>query len=104
MGGDWKTRLREAIAADGRSMRAISLKSDLGANYITEIFTKDKEPGVEKLRRVCAELGVSLSFILTGVDLDEENEAFLALLTGLDDSDRATLLGLARKLQKPNQP
>ena len=104
MQGTWQDRLKEAVAADGRSMRAISDAADLGHNFLSELFNKRKEPGIDKLRRLCDELHVSVTYIVTGVDIGPEDEGFLALLAGLDEADRSTLTDLARKLQKPALP
>jgi transcriptional regulator with XRE-family HTH domain len=104
MAGTWKSRLEQAIKDDGRSMRALSLEAELGPNYLSEVFREGKEPGVEKMMKVCDVLKVSFTHIVTGVDLDQDDEDFLRLLSDLEAEDRSALVALARKLQKPAPP
>jgi transcriptional regulator with XRE-family HTH domain len=104
MAGGWLERLRAAIKADGRSMRAVSQSAGLGANYLSEVLNKGKEPGVEKLAKVCEALNVSLTYIITGVQLDRESEEYLLTLSELPASERQSLIDLSRALRKNGRP
>lgn len=99
----WKDRLAKAIDDDGRSMRAISLKAGTGPNYLSEVFSKDKVPGVDKLLKLSAELNVSATFILTGSEVSPESEEMLSILAALPPEERATMLSLARQLRAARQ-
>ena len=69
---EWKTRLRLAIAnqaEEGTSMRAISERSGLGPNYISQMLFNQKTPSVDKFLQICAVLHVSPTYILTGLHL-----------------------------------
>lgn len=95
----WLDRLRDAVKADGRSLRDVSLSAGLGPNYLSELLGKDKEPGINKLERLCRELNVSLAYVLTGLQVTPEDEEKLALLAELPEEDAATVLHFARRLR-----
>ena len=97
------TRLETAIKADGRAPRAISLAAKLGPNYLSEMLTKGKVPGIDKLIRLCDELNVSTTYILTGTQVSPESEEMLALLAVLNNEQQSTLLAVARQLKEAAQ-
>lgn len=103
MSEGWKTRLEEAVRNDARAPRAISIDAGLGPNYLSELFTQDKTPTVDKLLKLCATLGVSAAYILSGVKASRQSEEMLAILSGLSEDEQATLLRLARHLQEAAQ-
>ncbi|MDB5531557.1 MAG: hypothetical protein JWR51_4660 [Devosia sp.] len=99
MDSDWLTRFKEALAADGRSPRALSLDASLGPNYVSEMLNRGKEPGVDKLLRLCVELKVSATYILTGSEVSPQSEEMLGLLSDMKTEHLTTLLDLARQLK-----
>jgi phage repressor protein C with HTH and peptisase S24 domain len=54
---DWFTRLKEEIAADGRSYKVISLAAGLGQNYVQQMVAKDQPPKIPTLEKLLAVLG-----------------------------------------------
>jgi phage repressor protein C with HTH and peptisase S24 domain len=54
---DWFTRLKEEIAADGRSNKVISLAAGLGQNYVQQMVAKDQPPKLPTLEKLLAVLG-----------------------------------------------
>lgn len=103
MSEGWQRRLEEAAKRDGRSYRAISKAAGLGANYLSEVLSNGKVPGIDKLQKLCAELNVSAAFLLTGNDLSREDEEMLGVLGSLTPEQRATFRALVRQL-KVSQP
>ena len=103
MANGWKHRLLKAIDADPRSDRAISKAAKLGPNFVNELRNKDKEPGIDKLMKLIAELGASATEILLDVEITPEDEDFLRLLRTLPESERALYLALLKSRQ-PQQP
>lgn len=99
MSEGWLTRLTEAVRSDGRTPRAISLAAGLGPNYLSELLTKGKVPGIDKLLRLCAELNVSATWVLTGAEVTTDGEEMLSLLAELSADQQSTLLDLARQLK-----
>lgn len=102
---DWLTRIKAKIKADGRSYRSISKAAGLGDNFVSEMILegKEKEPGVLKLLALCAELGTSATYILTGVELGPDDEEMLGLLAGMAEPEKTTFLNLARQLRAARQ-
>lgn len=92
----WRTRLQEKIDATGRSMRSVSIKAGVGENYVHSILKEMKEPTIGNLSSVCRELGVSVSYILYGVDITPENERLIKLITDADPERREIALKVLR--------
>lgn len=95
---EWRGRLLDAVKADGRSDRAISLTAGLGPNFVNELRNQTKEPGVNKVVRLAHTLGLSLSFVFSGADLSAQVEADLALFLSLSPASRKAILDLAQQL------
>lgn len=94
----WRKRLVDAVDADPRSDRAISLASGTGANFVNELRNTDKEPGVNKVIRLARTLNLSLGYVFTGANLTVEDEADLALFLRLSPASRRALLGFAQQI------
>lgn len=77
---DWKRRLLEAIDRDPRKDRAISLAAKLGPNFVGQLRNSNKEPGIEKVLKLAAEVNLSLSELFLGKVISREDEEFLCLL------------------------
>ena len=96
----WLQRVRAAIEEDGRSLRTISEAAGLGPNYVSEML-RGKEPGVDKLVRLAQALGVSASYLVTGLDMSAEHEEALQRLTRLSPEKQRVVLDLIRSLPTP---
>jgi len=68
MDDTWRERLAKAIEARGVSKRSLSLKAGMGPGYVHSLLSEGKEPTIEKLVRICAELDVPLAMIVFGDD------------------------------------
>jgi len=89
----WRIRLQAAVDRDGRSMRDISLESGLSHGYLHGILREGKEPTLDRFMKVCAELGVSSTYILLGADVSAETEEIVRALES-SPSKRAAILAL----------
>lgn len=96
----WLERFKAAVEADGRSLRAISDAAGLGPNYVREMIN-GKEPGVDKLVRLARTLGVSASYLVTGLEMSAEHEEALERLTRLSPEKQKMVLDLIRSLPTP---
>lgn len=76
----WRDRLAAAIKQSGKSMRAVSLGAGYGPGYVHSILKDNKDPTIDHLIDVCGQLGISLSYLIYGVDVSGENERILHLL------------------------
>jgi transcriptional regulator with XRE-family HTH domain len=95
MTDSWRTRLRQALEASGKSMRQASLESGCAANYFFEVIEGGKEPGVGRLVRMADVLGVSMTWLFLGVELGAQEEELLRLYAMLPDAQRRAILDLA---------
>lgn len=92
----WKDRLLEAIDADDRSDRAISLSAGLGVNFVNELRNTSKEPSLQKVLKLAAELDLSLSYLFIGYELTKDDEDLLFVLRSLPAEAKAGLLTALR--------
>ncbi len=76
--GDWRLRLAQAIAAKNTSKRKVSLDAGLGAGAVHSWLAEGKDPSVTHLMRVCAVLGVTLTWLTKGYDITPEAEEILS--------------------------
>ncbi|CUX19954.1 MULTISPECIES: hypothetical protein [Agrobacterium tumefaciens complex] len=102
----WYDRLVEAIKADGRSERAISLEAKCGPNYVQQMISDGKRPTVDKLMSLLDVLGEAKAFeILTGQKLADEDLEFIRLSAGLDPAQkRAALAFFQTLLERQDTP
>jgi hypothetical protein len=77
-------------------MRRISKAAGVGASWLRQLFSYEKEPGITNVLKVCAALNVSPVFILTGVALDRAGEVFLRSWPKLSVEQQEGLVLLAR--------
>lgn len=61
-------------------MRDVSLKAGCAAGYVQSLLTEGKDPTIDRLIRVCNALGVSLSWLIYGVELTPAREEIVGLL------------------------
>lgn len=95
---EWRTRLIQAVDADGRSDRAISEASGLGVNFVNELRRGEKEPGVNKVLKLAGTLHLSLGYVFNGSEISARDEADLKLFLSLSPDSRQAILDLARQL------
>jgi transcriptional regulator with XRE-family HTH domain len=93
--GTWRDRLAAAIEERGETMRSVSLKAKLGANYVHGVLKDGKDPTVEKLLAICQALNVSPAYVLIGETVPPEIEALL-LLMQTSEARRKAILDLLR--------
>ena len=85
-----RERLRLGLEAKGLSMRSVSLKSGNGAGYVQSIIKNGKEPTVTNLASICDAAGLSLTYVLYGVNITPETEALIARLE--DNPDKRDMI------------
>ena len=100
MATDWRARLKQSVSDSGRSLRDISLSAGLGETYLSDNLRRDKMPKIETLRAVCDELGVSLTYILTGAHVSPEVERALTALASVSDEKRSQLLPRSQEAER----
>lgn len=88
-----RRRLEAGLAARGLSRRQASLAAGLGPGYVHSILREGKEPTVTSLARVCAAAGLSLSYVLLGLEISPQTERLMQRLEAQPDK-RDSLLNL----------
>ena len=97
---DWFERFLEALQADPRGMRQISLDAGCGVNYVQQLVTNKKEPTVGRFVRVLDTLGAATAlYVITGLRVTSEDEGFLRLALRLDSKSRADLASFLAALE-----
>lgn len=96
MSEGWKTRLAEAIEANGKTKRGVSLAAGMAPGYVHSILKEGKDPTIDNLIKVCGAAGVSLSFVLNGFQMSPETEEIMKLLEA-SKTKRQGLLQLLRE-------
>lgn len=77
---DWRQRLEAAISKSDMSMRQVSLKADCGPGYVHSILKDGKDPSIDRLQKVGEVLGLTVSYILYGIDVSPETAEVVRLL------------------------
>lgn len=97
--GTWKERLQEAIDADGRSLRDVSLAAGLSHGYLHGILRDNKEPTLDRFIKICNALNVSVTYILLGARVSPATEKIVSLLES-DPAARDAVLALLGRLDR----
>lgn len=90
-----RERIREELKRQRRSQSEVVEAAGLGHGYLTNLLAREQMPSVDKLDALCAELGVSIAWVMYGTnvppDLDrvikvmsKDPKKFYALLDLLD--------------------
>lgn len=96
----WLNRLIEAIDADGRDYKAISLAARCGQNYVQQMIKEGKEPGTERFVRLLGALGrVPSLYVILGTDLTPEDEELMALVATLSPEQKQAAIQFFRSQQ-----
>jgi transcriptional regulator with XRE-family HTH domain len=95
MNNKWRDRLRQAIEASGKSMRAVSLESGASPGYLFDILDNGREPSISKLMAMAETLGVSATWLLLGTEMGPQEEELVRLYAKLPDAQRRAILDLA---------
>jgi len=96
----WFDRFLEAVQADPRGMRQISLDAGCGVNYVQQLVKNRKQPTVSRFASVLDVLGSAAStYVITGITISQEEQAILSLWRRLDKKARTDLGGLLSALE-----
>lgn len=101
----WWPRLRAAIEEarkGGRSYIDIAKDAKLSRNYVQQMVKDKKAPRADAVVRLCAALGVSVTYIFKGVRMTPEAEEMLAMWSRLDEDAKDGLLKLMKSM--PSTP
>lgn len=76
-----RQRLNDAIAKSNKSQRQILLDAGLGTSFLHGMLIEGKDPKITSLMKLCDSIGVSLMWVLYGLDASPEVEQILGALS-----------------------
>lgn len=72
-----RSRIEQELDRQRRSRTEVSLASGNSKGYLTNILSRGQVPTVDRLQAICDALGVSMAYIMYGVDIPpDSNEVF----------------------------
>jgi hypothetical protein len=93
-GSEWKTRLKAAVAEDGRSLSAVSVAAGHSRNYLSQLLQAKGEPLRDNFLALCRAMKISPSYIMEGDRMGTDIEELNRLLLRLPVRQRSALLAL----------
>jgi hypothetical protein len=75
-----RVRIKQALYDQRLSMRAASLEAGLSGTFVHGIVELGRQPRVDTLARLCDRLGLSLSYVMYGLEVSPELEDVLLLI------------------------
>lgn len=89
---EWHRRLREKFEASEMSYQGIADASGVSKSQVGDIIRGTKMPKVSTLFDICSALGVSPVYILTGLQITQDDLHFLDTWSRLRPSARKLVL------------
>ncbi|UWQ77376.1 helix-turn-helix domain-containing protein [Leisingera sp. M658] len=77
---DMRQRILDEIERQGRSQADVVEKARLGHGYLTNILKRGQMPSVDKLHALCDELGVSVAWVMYGVEMPADFDRVFDLM------------------------
>lgn len=100
MNEGWRERLQAAIAASGRSPADICRDAGVGRSYLTDLTRSTTHgPRIDTLAKVAQACGVSLSWIVDGVELTPEQADLVRAIQALPPDRQETVARLVEQLK-----
>jgi DNA-binding phage protein len=75
-----RQRILDELKRQRRSQSDVAEKAGLGHGYLTNILKRGQMPSVDKLHALANELGVSVAWIMYGVDVPPDFDRVLDLM------------------------
>lgn len=106
---DWLERLVSEIHKHkdqtGKSYREMSMAAGLGPNFVTQLLANDwKEPLFGNVVRLCDELHVSITYIVTGAEMTRTHETVLSRMSALPEHQQQAFLAFLHTLSPSSMP
>jgi transcriptional regulator with XRE-family HTH domain len=92
------------VTASGRSMRDISLRAGLAANYLYSILQEEKQPTMRNLLLIMHELDTPVQLLFETADKTQERRRLQSIASTLTPEQLALLEGLARQMRAQALP
>lgn len=88
-----RQRLAAKLEEKNIPMRTAGVNAGLGMSYVSGILKEGKDPQVTKLAKLCDANGISLTWVLYGIDITPESEKLLKLFES-EPEKRDSILAL----------
>lgn len=95
MAQDWRERLERARKAKKMSKRALSLAAGFNPGYYFALMADERDPAMDNIVKLADVLGLSLPYLLYGVEIGPDEEKLLRAFASLTDRQRQAILDLA---------
>jgi transcriptional regulator with XRE-family HTH domain len=76
-----RDRLSAEIKKQRRTQTEVAEKAGLGHGYLTNILAREQMPSVDKLDALCKELGVSIAWVMYGIEAPEDFERITEVMS-----------------------
>ncbi len=86
-----RQRLDDEIKKQHRSRSDVARSAGFPVGYLTNVLTREQVPTVDRLHQICEALGVSMSYIMYGVDIPAEADEVFDLMRNDPEKFRALL-------------
>lgn len=104
MGGDWRSRLRQAITASRRSLRSIALEAGLSPGYLNHVLKDEKDPAFDKVVAICRALGISVADLIESGHQNADTAELLEFWASIPKDQRKALLQVFAGVAHPQHP
>lgn len=91
----WIGRLQQAMEQKGVTMRELSLVAGRAPGYVHSLIKEGKRPSIDNLVAISDRLGVSLVWLVFGVDMTADAEKLLRLYSSLSEVQKEDFLRMA---------
>lgn len=91
----WIDRLEDARERKGVSLRALSISMGRAPGYVHSLIKEGKRPSIDNMVAIADQLGVSLNWLVFGVEMTADAERLLRLYSGLDTAQQENFLRMA---------
>ncbi|MFV1591176.1 helix-turn-helix transcriptional regulator [Phaeobacter sp. JH20_36] len=75
-----RQRIKDELKRQRRSQSDVVEKAGLGHGYLTNVLSRGQMPSVDKLHALCDELGVSVAWIMYGVEMPQDFDRVFDLM------------------------
>lgn len=79
----WLHRITLAVELSGRVKSELSKAAGFGVNYVSQMITEGKMPSGNRLARLCEELNVDQSWVLTGAPANPRLDRIVEIISEL---------------------
>lgn len=101
---DWRTRLRGCLAESGKTRAQVCHEAGLNPAYLTQILEqKGATPRIDNLQKLAGVLDTSVTYLVDGIELDDDARDVLAFFTALSPERKTASLIILQDMADASQ-